>query len=223
MATGAGARAGSRILMATDTSAKGAARTLRLSLAGDAPEAPAPVPVSVSVCEEDLLRRAVSGDRGAWEELIGRHNHKVIVSLLARGVLLERARDIAQETWTRLIANQQAGRLRLLALPGLAIVQAGYLAASDWRRRGRELAGPPPGQASADPETQLLGREALARLQAALGDCPPSARRVFELCYQQPELGYEQVAVEVGLSTQRVKQIVCEVRKRLRLALEEIR
>jgi RNA polymerase sigma factor (sigma-70 family) len=207
--------------MATDTLGNGAALAL-LSLAGDAPSAPA-APLPVSVPEEDLLQRAVSGDRAAWQDLIARHNHKVIVSLLARGVLLERARDIAQETWTRLIANQQAGRLRSLTLPGLAIVQAGYLAASEWRRRGRELPAPPAALATADPESQLLGREALTRLTAALGDCPPSARRVFELCYQQPELGYEQVALEVGLSTQRVKQIVCEVRKRLRLVLEEIR
>jgi RNA polymerase sigma factor (sigma-70 family) len=207
--------------MATDTLGNGAALAL-LSLAEDAPSAPA-APLPVADPEEGLLRRAVSGDRAAWQDLIARHNHKVIVSLLARGVLLERARDIAQETWTRLIANQQAGRLRSLTLPGLAIVQAGYLAASEWRRRGRELPAPPAGLASADPESQLLGREALARLAAALGDCPPSSRRVFELCYQQPELGYEQVALEAGLSTQRVKQIVCEVRKRLRLVLEEIR
>jgi RNA polymerase sigma-70 factor (ECF subfamily) len=212
--------------MATDTFGKGA---LALLLAGDErPASPAPEarPEALSVSapeDEDLLRRAVAGERAAWERLIARHNHKVIVSLLARGVLLDRARDLAQETWTRLIANQQAGRLRTLTLPGLAIVQAGYLAAGDWRRRGRELPPAAAGAAGADPESQLLSREALDRLAAALRDCAPSARRVFELCYQQPERGYEEVAAEVGLSTQRVKQIVCEVRKRLRQVLEEIR
>jgi RNA polymerase sigma-70 factor (ECF subfamily) len=44
---------------------------------------------------------------------------------------------------------------------------------------------------------------------------------VFELVYDHPELGYAEVAAQVGLSVQRVKQIVFEVRKRLRGALAE--
>ncbi len=48
-----------------------------------------------------------------------------------------------------------------------------------------------------------------------------SARRVFEYVYSHPELTYEQVALKFQLSAQRTKQIVCEVRKRLRQALEE--
>jgi RNA polymerase sigma-70 factor (ECF subfamily) len=213
--------------MASDVFGKGVTATLALlTLPVEAaePASPSPAPGEPGSDSEEgrLLAGALGGDRASWDRLIARHNHKVIVALLARGVLLERARDIAQETWVRLIAGQRGGRLRSLSLPGLAIVQASYLASSEWRRRSRELPPPLAAVEAADPETQLLGREALARLAVALDDCPASARRVFELCYQHPEMSYEEVAGQVGLSTQRVKQIMCEVRKRLRSVLEEV-
>src|SRR5688500_9454267 len=123
--------------MATDFFGKGATLAL-LSLPVEAAAAPSVAAAS----DQELAAGAQAGDRPSWDRLIARHNHKVIASLLARGVLLERARDIAQETWARLIASQQAGRLRSLTLPGLAIVQASYLASSEWRRRSRELPAP---------------------------------------------------------------------------------
>ena len=55
----------------------------------------------------------------------------------------------------------------------------------------------------------------------ALEQCPARARRVFEAVYQNPELSYEELAARLGLSAQRVKQTVCEVRKRLRAVLAE--
>ena len=118
--------------------------------------------------------------------------------------------------------RQRAGRLVALSLPGLAIVQAGFLAANEGRQRGLyspAVAAEPAGSHSA--EETVIGRERLARVEQALAQCPAGARRVFELVYDQPELGYAEVAARVGLSVQRVKQIVFEVRKRLRDALRE--
>src|SRR5688500_4859484 len=77
--------------------------------------------------EPALVRAALAGDPRGWARLIERHDHRVVVSLLARGVPLDRAKELAQETWLRLIENQRAGRLPALSLPGLAIVQAGFL------------------------------------------------------------------------------------------------
>jgi RNA polymerase sigma factor (sigma-70 family) len=168
---------------------------------------------------------ALAGDAAAWATLIRRHDHRVVVSLLARGVRLERARELAQETWCKLMERQREGRLPELSLPGLAIVQAGFLAANDRRRPSRELMVPldtasePASRQTA--EDTAIGRQRLELLGRALAACPPGARRVFELVYDQPELGYAEVAARVGLSVQRVKQIVFEVRKRLRAALEE--
>ncbi len=181
--------------------------------------------------DADAERAALSGDPAAWAVLIARHQHRVLVTILARGIPLERARELAQETWLRLMEQQRAGRLGALVLPGLAIVQAGYLAAND-HRRGRGGSDGSDGTLTAigdaaEPachhtaEESVIGRERLARVERELADCPAGARRVFELVYDHPDLGYAEVASRVGLSVQRVKQIVFEVRKRLRRALGE--
>jgi len=187
-------------------------------------------PPASSLGEEELRSAALRGDGASWSALIARHNHKVVVSLLGRGINLERARELAQEAWLRLIESQRAGRLSELVLPGLAIVQAGFLSQNEWRSRGRsgdparteqELADATCSSPPALPEERAIQRQRLAQVQRALAGCPPSARQVFEYVYGHPELTYEQVALKFQLSAQRTKQIVCEVRKRLREALEE--
>jgi RNA polymerase sigma factor (sigma-70 family) len=182
---------------------------------------PLPSPAVERATEEELVRAALAGDGQGWAGLIERHNHRVVVSLLGQGLTIDRARDLAQETWLRLIENQRAGRLQSLVLPGLAVVQAGYLAASERRsaRRGGGLVeaaetGP------ATVEDRVIERQALDRVATALAACSPAARRVFEFVYEHPELHYAEAAARLGLSSQRVKQIVCEVRKRLRDSLE---
>jgi RNA polymerase sigma factor (sigma-70 family) len=171
----------------------------------------------------ELERAALVGDAAAWAVLIARHQHRVLVTILARGIPLDRARELTQETWLRLMEQQRGGRLSALTLPGLAIVQAGYLAANERRRDGgvdlAELRAEPACRPTA--EDAVIGRERLLRVERALAACPAGARRVFELVYDQPELGYAEVATRVGLSVQRVKQIVFEVRRRLRGALGE--
>lgn len=174
-------------------------------------------------CEQALLRGALDGDCAAWSLLIARHNQRVVVSLLARGVPLDRAKDLAQETWMRLIESQRRGRLLSLSLPGLAIVQAGFLLANARRHddgcRGRVHAIDEPPCSCPAPDEQLIKKQELHRVTAALADLSPSARRVFQFVYEHPELSYAEAALQLQLSTQRVKQTVCEVRKRLRAAL----
>jgi RNA polymerase sigma factor (sigma-70 family) len=215
-----------------DTLGKAAVALLPVAAAGRPAlsERTAPAQRAAAATEEELVRGAMAGDRAAWQGLVHRHDRRVVLSLLGRGLPLDRAREIAQETWTRLMESQRAGRLSGLSLPGLAIVQAGYLCTSEWRRQGikhqheaaAERTEPGAGgPAAISPEDQVSDRQALARVAKALEACPPGARRVFDAVYQNPELGYEEIAARVGLSTQRVKQIVCEVRKRLRAVLRD--
>ncbi len=180
--------------------------------------------------EAELAQRALEGDRTAWDALIARYHHRVVVSLLARGVRVDRAHELAQETWARLVQQQQKGLLRELRLPSLAITQAAYLAADEARRQRREaLAGSVeelpeahhPVDPSASAERRLLSEEQLSRAQATLSQCSTSARRIFLLACDGQELPHAEVAARVGLSVQRVRQILCEVRKKLRSALEE--
>ncbi|MGD0528051.1 MAG: hypothetical protein ABSE49_23155, partial [Polyangiaceae bacterium] len=98
--------------------------------------APAPAPVvrvahpparAVAADEPALCAAALRGDGEAWSALVQRHNHRVVVALLARGVRVDKAKDIAQEAWMRLVEQQRQGRLERLQLPGLAIAQATFL------------------------------------------------------------------------------------------------
>src|SRR4051812_21502419 len=80
-----------------------------------------------AVADASLIPLALSGDRDAWNVLIKRHERRVLLMLLARGVRVDRAKDIVQDTWARLIAQQREGRFEWLDLPGLAVRQAMYL------------------------------------------------------------------------------------------------
>lgn len=173
-----------------------------------------------------LAHRALAGDRAAWEALIDRHNHRVIVALLARRIPIDRARELTQEAWLRLIERQRDGRLPRLQLPGLAIAQAIRIARD--RARAASVSRPhlPLDEADlVDPDCRLdervLSRDALRRADAVLAGCSESAQRVFHMIYEQPGIAHQEVAASVGLSVQRVRQILCEVRKKLRAVVEE--
>jgi RNA polymerase sigma factor (sigma-70 family) len=188
-------------------------------------------PPTLPAGEPELCALALTGVIGAWNALVQRHNQRVVVSLLARGVRLERAKDLAQDAWIRLIEQQRAGRLRALQLPGLAIAQAAFLALESARREaGARRMEPLDGRGEhaelADPqcnaEARLLTQEQIARAEAILSRCSPSAKKVFRLVYNGEGLSHAEVARAVGLSLQRVRQILCEVRKELRAAVEGV-
>ena len=165
---------------------------------------------------------ARKGDRAAWTELITRHNRRVMLCLLAQGVLPAQAREMAQEAWLRLITKADAKKLDRLELPGLAIQQALFLARSEARRPGQanEPLDDQPEASTDSAEAQFFDRERLQKAHERLQDLSPSARAVFERLYGDPQLSHAEVAARVGLSVQRVRQIVCEVRKVLRAELE---
>jgi RNA polymerase sigma-70 factor (ECF subfamily) len=213
------------------------ARTGALGLgASDGPTAV--VGVAVADARDDdrpapsLEARALRGERAAWNALIARHDRRVVVARLARGVRIDRARDLAQEAWLRLIEQQRRGALAELALPGLAITQAAFLLRDQARRDAVRARGGGSGDGDDDAsvrrapdpapssEERLLSGERLARAAEALEQCPRGAQRVFRAVYEHPELSHAEVAARVGLSVQRVRQVVCEVRARLRAAIE---
>lgn len=161
-----------------------------------------------------------------WDALIARHDRRVLLMLLARGIRIDKARDITQETWARLIAHQRAGRILRIELPGLALKQALFLALDDARRTRREWLGSDEEmQAILDPapsvEDAIVARERLAIASAELDRCSPKARAVFESIYDEEGASHAETAEKIGLSVQRVRQTICEVRAKLRAALTD--
>jgi RNA polymerase sigma-70 factor (ECF subfamily) len=182
--------------------------------------------------EAEIAVRALEGQSSAWDEIVRRHSHRVLLVLLARGVPWDAAHDLVQEVWLRLVRQQRAGHLQSLTLPGLAIAQAGWLAREECRTRRRhetimsnraaEVTGDDvdhhPGAA---PEEQAIRRERLDRIREELEVCPPRARQIFLAVYGPEGRSHAEVARDFGLSVQRVRQAVCEVRARVRTALRE--
>ncbi|MGH7296533.1 MAG: RNA polymerase sigma factor, partial [Polyangiaceae bacterium] len=139
-----------------------------------------------------LCAAAMTGYRQAWSALVQKHNHRVVVTLLARGVRVDRAKDIAQEAWMRLIEQQKAGKLDRLQLPGLAITQAVFLSLEAARResgvrRHEPLDEPAVAAHLADPaedaEARLLTGERVEQALEVLSGCSSSAKKVFRLAY----------------------------------------
>jgi len=161
-----------------------------------------------------------------WDEAIRRHDRQVYLSVLALGVPPERAREISQSAWTRLMEKHAEGALSELELPGLAIRQARFLALNEHARTKTEkrvLAAVPDPAPSSDVERAVASRAELARVLAALETCTPTARKVFRLVYATPGGDAASAARAIGLSLQRVRQILCETRAHIRkqLAAEE--
>ena len=180
--------------------------------------------------EAELAAHALEGSSPAWDEIVRRHSHRVLLALLARGVPWDAAHDLVQEAWLRLVDQQRAGRLRSLTLPGLAIAQAGWLAREEVRTRKRRetIMGDQAGETiedidhdTVDPEERAARRERLELIQRELAICPPRSRQIFQAVYAAGGRSHAEVARELGVSVQRVRQAVYEVRARMRAALKK--
>jgi RNA polymerase sigma factor (sigma-70 family) len=167
---------------------------------------------------------AESADLSPWDDAIRRHDRQVYLSVLALGLTPDRAREIVQAAWTRLMEQHARGALDEIELPGLAIRQARFLAFNELKRtkvEARTLATVPDHGPAPDAERIASSREEIQRVIAALATCSPTARKVFRIVYATPEGTAAIAAKEVGLSLQRVRQILCETRAHIRRALEE--
>lgn len=181
-----------------------------------------------SPSREDGAGTSPTGLDSDWQAHAATWNHRVVVHLLARGLTLDDAVDVAQTTWTRLIALDQAGRLPYVKMPGLALQQARFLAATLKRdRSGREQVTDVSDlsvvvdENAADAERTTIARDRVARALEEIGRLPPASQAVFRRTLGDPPPKHKEVAEAVGISEQRVRQIVCEVRARLRNALRE--
>lgn len=161
-----------------------------------------------------------------WDAAVQKYARRVIVSLIAKGALPERAKELAQDAWFRVIQNHRLGRLPEVRLPGVVIKQATFLWQDDRRRCSTRLK-----HESADGtvqthrderelEQQAAARHKLRKVREIIAQAHPNARRVFELMYGREARAASEIAQALGLSVQRVRQIACEFRKTLRAELE---
>lgn len=158
-----------------------------------------------------------------WKHAVAQHDHTVVLSLLAAGLRLDDARDVAQETWLRLMEAHASGRLARVELPGLAIRQAAFIAADRARagrlRAGAELAEANDVASPARADHPSLARELLQGVEAGLAVSTTREQGVFRSVLESPDTPHAELAEREGLSVQRFRQVLCAVRAKLRAAL----
>ena len=170
----------------------------------------------IEALDADLTKLALQGRRDAWDALIGRHQRRVLLTLLARGVRVDRATRNRADTWIRLLEKQAAGTLTRLELPGLAITQAIFLSLDDTRREHGRLAdthdprdaGEPQNVSDQSPNADDCGRQS-PRFDARIGGARAlfaQSPRSVRTRLRPPQLPHAEAAKCTGLSVQRVRQ-----------------
>lgn len=172
-----------------------------------------------------IITKAEAMSSSKWEELIRQFDQVVFLSLLGAGLRPRMARELCQDTWARLYEQWAMGKLDVLKLPGLAIVQARLLALEEHRHNARNASLDAEALAQPDPnpslEERVHARQAADSISDALAECSPRAQALFELVMMHPEVPHRALAEQSGISVQRLRQTLCEVRARLRAALND--
>ena len=151
-----------------------------------------------------LVRRAVEGDRWAWERLIDQYS-RLIWAITRDFKLVESdAADVAQVTWLRLLENIHriespdrvgswlASTARNECLRHLAARKKVVLAEDDIVLDGAAVSEPEIDERLLLAERSQMVREALARL-------PRRWQRMLELLMADPPASYAEISDELGL------------------------
>jgi RNA polymerase sigma factor (sigma-70 family) len=153
----------------------------------------------------DLVTRARTGDKRAWDALVDRY--APLIWSICRKYRLGRAdaEDVAQSVWLRLV--DQLDKIRDPA------ALAGWLATTTRRECGRVLRaahGPHastcafdasnlPDEQAGTPGQDLLAAERHAALREAFTRLPPDGQRLLALLIADPPVPYAQISAKLGI------------------------
>jgi len=209
---------------------------MSVALDGDARQAAAAVRLAE---EQALVRKAQSGDRLAFEELVRRYDRDVLrlaVHLVHRP---EEAQDIYQESFLRVYRNLHRFRFECSFYTWLYRIVTN-VSLDHLRRRTthREEQAPVPedsqggtrdffdrqaeSNASANPEKKLLGEELGHHIQEAMKRLSPRERLVFEMKHFQG-LRLRAIGNLLGTSEETAKNSLFRATRKLRESLAPLR
>jgi RNA polymerase sigma factor (sigma-70 family) len=153
----------------------------------------------------DLVTRASTGDKQAWDALVERYA-PLIWSICGRYRLSRAdAEDVGQNVWLRL-----AGQLDKIRDPAAL---PGWLATTTSRECGRVLrtarglhvlvhvldAGSLPGQQAGTADQELLAAERHAALCDALSRLPRDGQQLIALLIADPPVPYAEISTRLGI------------------------
>jgi RNA polymerase sigma-70 factor (ECF subfamily) len=159
-----------------------------------------------------------------WKAAVAEHDHTLVLSLLAAGLRLDEARDVAQEAWLRVMEAAAVGKLDRIELPGLVVRQASFIV-TDRLRQQRVRVHAPLSDAEAlshtdSSEHATSAAQLLEVLESGLVHATPRERSVLRSTLERPDERHDSLAAAAGISVQRFRQVLCSVRAKLRRALE---
>ncbi len=170
-----------------------------------------------------LVEAARAGQVRAFEELLDRHQARVLRTLAFLGVAAQDREDVAQEIFVRVFRHLRGFKAGQEF--GGWLYRVTVNAAHDHRsRRGRRLSGEAPwdGEEREDPRpgpAEAAGREELRRrLERALAELSDRERAVFVL-HEIEGLQAREVARALGITTITVRRHLSRARRRLRQLL----
>jgi RNA polymerase sigma-70 factor (ECF subfamily) len=165
-----------------------------------------------------------------WRSCVQKHVHTVVLGLLANGAPLDEAHELAHDAFARLFEKWATGQLSELEFPGLAMRQAMFLLSERRRnaRTGSDRAAPVEDASEVEanvssPEETLAARESLTVAREALERFSARQQAVLGAVLEAPERPHRELAHEEGISLQRFRQVLCEVRAELRVVLGRVR
>ncbi len=171
--------------------------------------------------EDAVVRRAVAGERAAWQELYERHVEFVFrVAVRFLGDEAE-ARDVAHDVFVSVFARistyQPAGRFRTYLYRVVANHCLNERARFRHRRTemGRDedaLAAVPDGSAS--PEEDLSREQEASRVRQAIARLP-ERQRLAVILSRFEELSYEEIAAALETSVSSVESLLFRARRAL--------
>lgn len=235
--TGANSLGGPATEERAEAKSSSVADTMGMSVAleGDARQA-----ATLKLAEEQaLVRKAQSGDRLAFEDLVRRYDRDVL--RLAQNLVhrSEDARDIYQESFLRIYRNPHRFRFECSFYTWLYRVVTN-VALDHLRRRTshREDQAPvaeeaqggtrdffdrqPELSAAANPEKSLLGQELGRHIQEAMKSLTPRERMVFEMKHYQG-LRLRAIGALLGTSEETAKNSLFRATRKLRASLGAVR
>jgi len=189
--------------------------------------------------EQALVRKAQSGDRLAFDELVRRYDRDVLRLALNLVHQSEEARDVYQESFLRVYRNLHRFRFECSFYTWLYRIVTNT-ALDHLRRRTTRREDQAPefpdadgvtrdffdrqaeDRASSSPEKQLLGQELSRHIQDAMKFLSPRERAVFELKHYHG-LRLRAIGEMLGTSEETAKNSLFRATKKLRAKLDAIR
>jgi RNA polymerase sigma-70 factor (ECF subfamily) len=210
--------------------------SMSVALEGDARQAA----LAAAAEEQALVRKAQSGDRLAFDELVRRYDRDVLRLALNLVHRAEEARDVYQESFLRVYRNLHRFRFECSFYTWLYRIVTNT-ALDHLRRRTTRREDQAPEfpdadgvthddffdrqaeqRASASPEKQLLGQELSHHIREAMKSLSPRERAVFELKHYHG-LRLRAIGEMLGTSEETAKNSLFRATKKLRAKLDAIR